>query len=222
MLIECVSGKINPFIKRFVKKQPENIENAAKNLEKKEVLIFSENPELAEKRRALSEYLKGQFVSPVKKSKVDIPSTDALERFNTSELVKECRGDLNEIQRLYGNYGLSEYAKVSEDKIINKEVLKINEGEVSHDCVFSQAFNHYLLNNPQGSMNDLSEKFGASGLKLYENCSTLGLVQTGFDSQGGNTYSLNKLGKEYIKEKLITQISDMAEEDFTKLFKETS
>ena len=207
MTIQAIRTKIYPVIKKIIdnKLNTKTVANTVENAGKEEKILFSNNSELAEKRKAVNDYLKGQFINPAKKASKEAPTADTLGRFNVSELIKDCGDNLSEIERLYGNYGLLEYVKAGEKEISGSEV-------------FSQAFNGYLLKNPQGTMADIAKNFGQSGMELYKNCSTMGYVKTGINSLGLETYKLNDFGQDVLKETYIEQCSAMAEKDFMSLF----
>ena len=180
--------------------------------ENTDTFVLNNSDELMQKRRAIVKYLNK---SPMERSS---EVTDNIEGYlfeslwNTKvgDILKLCGDDLGKIDTVLGLYGLACYADVNPEMIIKKNG-EIKEGRYAPDSTPQEAFCWYLLNNSDGSIASLYERFGRIGVSLFEQISSLGFVKRG-------CCQATDLGENYFKEQLCALCSELAKDDYEELF----
>ena len=201
MLIQKIGAKIISPIKklhkmRLDKKMAKLEANMAEVERLHDEFLLKEDPRLLEKREAVMNLVKKTFFKAANKSGFQ-PNFGLLASEKSENLINRCGDDVEQIKALYGNYGLAQYAKVTPSKLLDKTNSKIFDYGYEEGKSIRYAFDEYLLNNEAGSLTDLEERFGQAGNILYNHCSKLGFVKTGF-----NSYKLSSFGKRQIEHSL--------------------
>jgi len=198
MLIQKIGAKIITPIKklhkmRLDKKMAKLEANMAEVERLHDEFLLKDDPKLLEKREAVMNLVnKGPFFKAANKSGFQ-PNFGLLASEKSEILIDRCGDDVEQIKALYGNYGLAQYAKVTPAKLLDKSNSNIFDYGYEEGKSIRYAFDEYLLNNEAGSLTDIQQRFGQAGDVLYNHCSKLGFVKTGF-----NSYKLSPFGKDQL------------------------
>jgi len=198
MLIQKIGAKIiSPIRKlhkmRLDKKLAKMEANMAEVERLHDEFLLKDDPKLLEKREAVKNLVdKGPLFKAANKSGFQ-PNFGLLASEKSEILIDRCGDDVEQIKALYGNYGLAQYAHLSPSKLLDKSNSKIFDYGYEEGKSIRYAFDEFLLNNESGSLTDIEQRFGQAGDVLYNHCSKLGFVKTGF-----NSYKLSPFGKDQL------------------------